>query len=352
MAGGGGTRLWPKSRLKKPKQLQALISSDSMIKTTTKRVLSLIPENKIYISTNKEHVQEIKKELPTIKNIIIEPYIRNTGPAIGLAALILSKKTDEPVAFLPSDHYIPDAENFCETLKIADLVAKKNFLVTIGIRPTDPDTGLGYIKIKSKPEKIILENSKKKQTKERIFYRVDKFIEKPTLERAKQFVSSGQYFWNAGIFVAKPSLILGLFKKHSLEIYRQLQIIDKNPSSLEKVYQSMENISIDYAIAEKAEKIAVIPADFEWSDIGNWARLLDKLSRETDENVVVGCEHYGIETKGCLIHGTERLVATIGLEDIIVVDTPDAVLVCHKNKAHKVKEIVEKLSADKRKEYL
>ncbi|MCX6806856.1 MAG: mannose-1-phosphate guanylyltransferase [Candidatus Berkelbacteria bacterium] len=339
MAGGGGTRLWPKSRIKKPKQLQSLISEESMVKNTVKRILPLIPKEKIYIATNKEHVKEIKKQIPEIKNIIKEPLIRNTGPCIALASLILSKKNEnEPAAFIPSDHHVGNESEFRRVLKLAAKTAEKDYLVTIGITPTEPDTGLGHIKM----GKSIGHGA----------FDVDKFIEKPNLETAKKFVKSGKYLWNGGIYVGKPRIILDLFKKHAPDIYKILQSIDKNPGTLTKEYAKMENISVDYAISEKAEKIAVVPGNLNWSDIGSWSKLLEVLSQNVGENVVVGCNHYGIDTESCLIHGSDRLIATIGLKDVIVVDTPDVVLVCHKDKAQDVKKIVEKLKEEKKDHYL
>jgi len=344
MAGGGGTRLWPKSRLKKPKQLQALISEESMLKNTISRLLPILPKEKIYIATNTAQIKAIKNEINGRINFIQEPFMRNTGPCMGLAALMM-KEQNEPTAFLPSDHYISDEKEFRRVLKKGAEVAKMDYLVTLGIRPTDPDTGLGYIKIKSKIEE-------QRAKTDYPVYQVEKFIEKPDLETAKKFQKNGGYLWNAGIFIAKPKIILSLFKKHAPIIYERLMNIAKNPKSLKREYEKMPNISFDYAIAEKAKKVAVIPSEFGWSDIGNWAKLLEKLSQASEENVVIGCEHYGIDTKGCLIHGTERLVATIGLNDIIVVDTPDAVLVCRKDRAQEVKKIVERLQKDKKEHYL
>jgi len=336
MAGGGGTRLWPKSRLKKPKQLQSLLGAESMLKNTIRRVLPIAPKEKIYIAANVAQVKELKKEISPIpiKNIILEPAMRNTGPCIGLAATLLSKKTDEPIVFLPSDQYIGNEKKFHKTLFKAKNAAEKNYLVTIGIRPSDPDTGLGYIKMGQKTDQEV--------------YEVEKFVEKPDLAAAKKFLLSGKYLWNAGMFVARPNVILKLFEKHAPQIYKHLEIIRKNPTKLQTEYTKIENISIDYAIAERAEKIAVVPGDFDWSDIGSWSRLLEKLSQKTGQNVVVGCAHYGVDTSGCLIHGTERVVATIGLKDVIVVDTPDVVLVCHKDKTQDVKKIVEKLKQEKK----
>ena len=338
MAGGSGTRLWPKSRIKKPKQLYALINSDSMIKNTVDRLLSIVSKDNIYIATNVAQAKEIRNELPKLKNnLIIEPYIRNTAPCIGLAAVMLKEK-DAPVAFLPSDHYIGRPKEFQKTLKKAFEFAKKDYLVLIGIKPTDPDTGLGYI---NSGEEL-----------ERGIYKVQKFTEKPDLKTAKKMLASGKYFWNGGMFIAKPSVILDLFKQHAPEIYKHLEKISHNPALLEKEYEKIENISFDYAIAEKADKVAVVPGDFSWSDIGNWGKLLEILTEKNKDNVVIGCEHYGVETSGCLIHGTERLVATVGLKDIIVVDTPDVVLVCNRDKAQQVKKIVEKIKEQRQDKYL
>ena len=328
MAGGSGTRLWPKSRIKKPKHLHALINRDSMIKNTVKRLLPMVAKSNIYLATNKEQAKEIAKELPGFKkNLIIEPAMRNTGPSVAWASSYLKNKA-EVIAFLPADHYIGKEEQFRKTLKHAFKVARKNYLTLIGIRPTDADTGLGYI-----------ESGAKIDAKA---YRVKRFVEKPDLATAKKYLASGKFFWNGGMFIAKPSVLLDLFEKHAPVILKHLK----------KNYDKVTNISFDYAIAEKAENVAVVPGDFGWSDIGNWGKLLKMLSKKDQDNVVVGCQHYGVETTGSLIHGTERLVATVGLKDIIVVDTPDVVLVCHKTRAQEVRSIVEKLKSKGKIKYL
>jgi len=332
MAGGSGTRLWPKSRIKKPKQLYALVNNESMIKNTVKRVLPVVPKENIYIATNIFQAKEIAKELPALKkNLIIEPAIRNTAPCIGLAALKLKEKA-EVIAFLPADHYIGKEKEFQKVLQKAFLVAQKDYLTLIGIRPTDPDTGLGYIRI----------NQKLKIKDPKDVFEVEKFVEKPDLKTAKEYLKSGRYLWNGGMFIAKPGVILDLLKKHAPEIF----------NGLAKDYEKLPNISFDYAVAEKAKKVAVIPGDFAWSDIGNWKKLFEMLSRKEGDTVAIGCAHFGVETSGCLIHGTDRLVATVGLKDIIVVDTPDVVLVCHKDKAQEVKKIVEGLKERGKEKYL
>ena len=338
MAGGSGTRLWPKSRIKKPKQLYALVNSESMIKNTVKRVLPVVAKENIYIATNTLQAEGIAKELPKLKdNLIIEPAIRNTGPSIALAADMLKNKA-EVIAFLPADHYIGKIKEFQRILQKGFETAKKNYLTLIGIRPTDPDTGLGYIQMGKRIDKDSFE--------------VLQFVEKPDLKTAKEYLKSGQFLWNGGMFIGKPKVILDLFKIHAPKMYEHLKKIGDNPDILIKEYEKMPNISFDYAIAERAKNVAVVAGDFAWSDIGNWKKLLEMLSKKSGDNVVVGCQHYGVETTGSLIHGTDRLVATIGLKDIIVVDTPDAVLICHKDKAQEVRKIVERLKKEKKNHYL
>lgn len=328
MAGGSGTRLWPKSRIKKPKQLYALVNNESMIKNTVKRLAPVVGLKNIYIATNALQTKDIARELPKLKhNLIIEPAIRNTAPSIGLAALKLKGKA-EVIAFLPADHYIGKEKEFQQILEKAFEVAKRDYLTLIGIRPSDPDTGLGYIQMGKKIDKDSFE--------------VSRFVEKPNLDTAKKYLGSGQYLWNGGMFIARPEVILNLFKKHAPIIFRGLL----------KNYERLPNISFDYAIAEKAKNVAVIPGDFAWSDIGNWKKLFEMLSKKEGDTVAVGCAHYGVDTTGCLIHGTDRLVATVGLKDIIVVDTPDVVLVCHKDKAQEVKKIVEDLKRQGKENYL
>jgi len=338
MAGGAGTRLWPKSRVKKPKQLHALINQDSMLKNTVDRLLPIVPKANIYIATNTTQARDIARELPELKkNLIIEPLIRNTAPCIGLAALKLKDRA-EVIAFLPADHYIGKEKEFQKILQKAFKLAKNDYLALIGIRPTDPDTGLGYIKMGKNIDADT--------------YQVEKFVEKPDLETAKEYLKSGQYLWNGGMFIAKPKVILELFKKHTPVIYRRLARIAKNPQNLTLEYEKMPNISFDYAIAERAKNVVVVAGDFAWSDIGNWSKLLEMLAKKVGDNVVIGCEHYGVETSGTLIHGTDRLVATVGVKDIIVVDTPDVVLVCNKTHAQDVKKIVEELKLKRKEKYL
>jgi len=328
MAGGSGTRLWPKSRIKKPKQLYALINQDSMIKNTFNRLAPVVGKNNIFIATNINQAKMIAKELPELKNhLIIEPAIRNTAPAIALAAQKLKNKA-KVIAFLPADHYIGNEKEFQNVLRKAFDVAEKDYLTLIGIRPTDADTGLGYIKMGKNISSGV--------------FQVEKFVEKPDLKTAKKYLASGKFLWNGGMFIVKPAILLDLFKKHAPEIIKN---IDKN-------YEKSPNISFDYAISEKASNVAVLPGDFTWSDVGNWNKILEMLSKKSGENVVVGCEHYGVDTTGSLIHGAERLVATVGLKDIIVVDTPDVVLVCHKDKAQDVKKIVEELKNQGKTSYL
>ncbi|MBI2588490.1 mannose-1-phosphate guanylyltransferase, partial [Candidatus Berkelbacteria bacterium] len=244
-------------------------------------------------------------------------------------------------AFLPSDHFMAKATEFRRVLKKAFALAQKNQnTVLLGLRPTYPETGYGYIKIKSKSRVTLGQD-----------YPVSQFVEKPNLKTAEKYVLSGNYFWNAGIFIWEIKTLLGLFQKHQPEIYQGLLEIQKNPQNLRLTFQNFPNISIDYALAERAKNIRVIPADLGWSDIGHFGALQAISPNDPNSNVVRG-RHLGLDTKNSLIHGLNRLIVTIGLENMIVVDEKDALLICPVNRAQDVKKIVEQLKKEGRQEYL
>lgn len=350
LAGGGGTRLWPKSRLKNPKQLQPLINKDSMLKNTVLRLAPLLPKQNIFIAINEKQATLVKKQLPGLsKNILAEPFLKNTAAAIGLATVVIRKKDpDAIIAVLPSDHFIQKEAEFCRLLKIAFKEAEKDQIILLGIKPERPETGYGHIKISSK-----LKTQRPKQ-----IYPVEKFVEKPDLETAKEYIKSDQYLWNAGMFIYKAGFMLSEFKKYLPKTYHRLCDIEKALGTknerrvIEKEYQNVDEISIDYGIIEKAKNLAVIAADIGWSDIGSWAALYEILAQKPGENIIKNAEHLGIDTRGCLIYGNKRLIATVGLSDCVIIDTPDTLLVCSMNKAQDVKKIVEKLKEKGKKEYL
>ena len=352
MAGGKGERFWPKSRMNMPKQFLSLTDDGkSMIQHTVERLKGLVDIQNMYIVTNEiykdlvlEHIPDIPKE-----NIIIEPVTKNTAPCIGLAAIHIAKKNpDSKMIILPSDHLIKFNEIFIDTLKIAlDVVEKGDNLATIGITPNYPETGYGYINF-----------TKGESFKDSAnIYEVLRFVEKPNLEKAKEYLTSGEYLWNSGIFVWKASTILKNFKEYLPEIYEGLQKIGESINTgkyeevLKKEFPNLPSESIDYGIMEKAKNIYVIPGNFGWDDVGSWLSLERINKTNQDGNVITG-NVISIKTKNTIIQGSDKLIATIGLEDIVIVDTDDVTLICHKDNTQEVKEIINNLKICNRNEYL
>ena len=352
MAGGKGERFWPKSRMNMPKQFLSLTDDGkSMIQHTVERLKGLVDIQNMYIVTNEiykdlvlEHIPDIPKE-----NIIIEPVAKNTAPCIGLAAIHIAKKDiNSKMIILPSDHLIKFNEIFIDTLKTAlDVVEKGDNLVTIGITPNYPETGYGYINF-----------TKGESFKDSAnLYEVLRFVEKPNLEKAKEYLTSGQYLWNSGMFVWRASTILKNFKEYLPEIYEGLQKIgesigtEKYEEVLKKEFSNLPSESIDYGIMEKARNIYVIPGNFGWDDVGSWLSL-GRINKTNQDGNVINGNVISIKTKNSIIQGNEKLIATIGLEDIVIVDTDDVTLICHKNNTQEVKEVINNLKICNRNEYL
>ena len=353
MAGGQGTRLWPLSRKSKPKQLQSFISDKTLIAETYERLLPLFPAEKIYISTTSEYQDEIKKLLPEIpeENYVIEPYPMGTAAACGLATEIIYKKDPAAsVIFLPSDHTIKDGRKFLDIIKFAETMVDKHsdHILTIGINPTKPDTGLGYIQMDSQIEKS---NGFKA-------FSVKRFIEKPDLEKAQQYVASWEYLWNAGIFIWNAKYMLSLFEKDLPKTFGVLEKIGaaygkaSYPKILIAEYKKADDTSIDYGIMEKNKNILVIPGDFGWSDIGSWGTLLEVLSQVHDSNVISRGHHVGVDDLNVLVMAGDKMIATVGLTDVVIVDTPDALLICDSKASHKVKDLITKLKSEGKHLYL
>jgi len=349
LAGGTGTRLWPLSRREKPKQFQKLTSDKTMFQETIER-LDFLEKKDIYIATNESFAKEVMKEAPEIpkKNIIIEPALRDTAPCIGLAATYIAKDhPDEVMAVIYADHLIKNKAKFIKNLKIAEKIAKEDdTLNIIEVKAKYPNTNLGYVKI----GKMI------KTVDGSDIYSFEKFTEKPDLATAKKFLESYKYLWNTGLYVWKVSTILDQYKYHQSKMYYNLMKIqltigtEKEKKVLKNHYSKCDKISIDYAIMEKVEKskVRIIPADFGWNDIGTWESLHDELTKSSKENIKKG-ENLLIDVEGSLVYGPkDKLIATIGLKDVIVVDTKDALLICKKNKSQDVKKIVEKLKENKK----
>ena len=352
MAGGKGERFWPKSRTNLPKQFLSLTNDGkSMIQHTVERLEGLVELENVYVVTNKLYEELIVEHIPNLplENIIIEPEAKNTAPCIGLAAVHIAKKNPESkMIVLPSDHLIKFNEIFLDTLKLGlEVVEDDENIVTIGITPNYPETGYGYINFKKGVSPHEITN----------VYEVLRFVEKPDLERAKQYLTSGEYLWNSGIFIWKVSTILKCFEDFLPEIYTGLKEIEttiyteKYLEILKKVFSEIPSESIDYGIMEKAKNIYVIPGNFGWDDVGSWLSLERINNTNQDGNIISG-NVVTVKTKNSIIQGSKKLIATIGLEDIIIVDTDDALLICNKDNTQEVKEVIANLKLSNKTEYL
>lgn len=349
MAGGKGERFWPRSRVSLPKQFLSLTDDGkTMIQLTVERISPLVNIEDVYIATNKNYRELVKQQLPGIpeENILCEPVGRNTAPCIGLGAAHVAKKYDDATMIvLASDHLIKNNEIFTETFTQACEVAEKGEnLVTIGITPNYPETGYGYIKYDQ-------------NTKEGSAYAVEKFVEKPVLEVAKEYLADGHYLWNSGMFVWKVSTILNNFKKLLPESYAALMKIKESVGTadeeavLNKEFMNLEAESVDYAIMEKADNIYIIPGNFGWDDIGSWLAV-GRIKKTDDDNNVVNGNVVTVNTKNCVIEGADKLIATVGLRDVVVVDTKDATLISTKENAGEIKKVLAKLRETGKNQYL
>lgn len=349
MAGGRGERFWPKSRKNLPKQFLSLTDDGkTMIQLTVERILPLVDIEDIYISTNKDYEPLVLEQLPNIpkKNILCEPVSRNTAPCIGLGAIHIAKKYDDAIMMvLPSDHLIKYNSMFLNTLRDAIDTAQKNSnLLTVGITPDCPETGYGYIKFN--PD--ICDGRA---------FQVDRFVEKPNLETAKEYLASDEYLWNSGMFVWKVSSILGKIKEFMPETYEGLNIIskaigtDEEELTLEKEYRNFTSISIDYGIMEKSNNIYTIPGTFGWDDVGSWLAI-ERIKKTNEFGNVVSGDVITIDSKNCIVEGGKKLIATVGIEDLIIVDTEDATLICAKDSAGGIKKIIDNLKICNRDEFI
>jgi len=337
MAGGRGERFWPKSRKENPKQFLSLNGNGSLILDTVNRIKGYVSYRDIYVVTLKEYEERIRKLIPEIpqNNIIVEPVGKNTAACIGLSLLHMRDVSDPTVIVLPSDHYISDNRSFVSTLKKAVEVSERvpDTVITIGIRPTRPETGYGYIK--RKKEKVYLNTA----------YAVERFVEKPKFETALFYLRSGDYLWNSGIFIFKKSTMEKALKEYMPSLWSGLVRIreamgrEDFKEVLEREYSKFENISIDYGVMEKYSNIAVIPAAFSWDDLGSWRSLERIMDKDEDGNVILG-NVVCVDTKNSIVESNGRLVALVGVEDMIVVDTHDAVLVCRKDRDQSIKDLL------------
>jgi mannose-1-phosphate guanylyltransferase len=354
LAGGGGTRLWPLSRKDNPKQFHALVGNKSLLQMTYERMkkISGTTRNDIFISTNTTFSSKVKKQISLPKNhIILEPAKRDNAAAIGLAALSILKQCGDPtevVGMFPSDHLIQNTTAFSHAIALASQVARehKGSLVTLGIRPTYPETGFGYIEMSNE---IIASHPQKKMDA----YRVLSFKEKPDQKTAEQLVNSFRFLWNSGIYFFRLDTILDLYKRHLPKIYAQLMLIEKylgtkgEKAMLQKIYPSLEATSIDYGISEKTKDVFVVPVDnLEWSDVGHFKSLWNVLPKDKNGNVIEGKKVILHHTKNSLMYSHSRMVVCLGLDNTIVVDTGDTILITTKEESQNIKELLKRMESE------
>ncbi len=334
LAGGSGSRLWPLSRELYPKQLLNLVSNESLLQTTFERLNHCMPKENIISATNTKHVANVRMQLSELtENPIIlgEPVAKNTAPAIVLATkYIMQKSASDPVILaVPSDLLIKDNEKFVSTIKKGEKLAQEGYIVTFGIKPDYPETGYGYI-----------------DTAEKIGdgFKVKKFVEKPNLETAKEYLKQDTFYWNSGIFMFKASTILNETIKHAPEIAKVSEEFDFSESNQIPFinFDKMPNISIDYAVMEKSDNIALVKLESDWYDIGSWQAIYNVSKKDENGNVFVG-HVLDQNSKNSFVYASSKLVTTIGLEDTVIVETEDAILACKKDKTQEVKQIYETL---------
>ena len=335
LAGGSGSRLWPLSRELYPKQLLNIQKTESLLQSTFLRLKECMPVENIISITGVKHSANVRYQLTSLSEspmVLSEPIAKNTAPAIILAGKYISEisKSDPVILVVPSDHMIEDSVAFAQTVKEGERLAELGYIVTFGIKPSYPETGYGYVNITNEK----LENG----------FKVKRFVEKPNTDLAKEYISDGNYFWNSGIFMFKASVLLQEAEKCAPEIYGLLQNFDftKSAEIPFMEFNKMPNISIDYAVMEKSDKIALVQLKSDWNDLGSWKSIYDVSQKDSDGNVKIG--HVLDEgSKNSFMYSSSKLVATIGLEDVVVVETEDAILACKADKTQDVKKIFETL---------
>lgn len=344
LAGGSGTRLWPLSRSQRPKQLLALQGERSLLQDTVERFAPLVPPDRVIIMTEGSHANGIREQLPDVPadNILVEPVRRGTAGSLALAAAVI--RCREPDALMiseHSDHFVPEEDEFRRTLAAAlDAADRTRNLILMGIEPAFPSTQYGYI-----------EAGETLLPGEYPVRKVVRFVEKPDLERARRFASSGRHFWNPGVFVWRVDVLLDEFTRLQPGIKERIDALaarmeaGERETALNEIYPTVPVDTIDVGILEQSDRVAVIPARFRWSDIGSWGELMDILPRDESGNVVRGT-HLGLGTRDSLVFATSRPVATVGLENMVVVETADVVLVCPRDRVQDVKKLVERLALD------
>lgn len=349
MAGGSGTRFWPLSRRERPKQLLPLgPGDDSLVLATARRIRDLVPPERVLIVTAERLAEATAKELPEVprENILAEPAARNTAPCVGWAAAHVRRRDPDGVLMvLPADHYIGDPKSYLEVLETAIVAAASGELVTVGIRPTRPETGYGYVEVGEEMTPGV--------------HRARRFVEKPNRQRAEQFLASGSFLWNSGMFFFKASAVLDAMATHLPGLSVELAAFDAAAAKGEEAalvrarYGELPAVSIDHGLMEKASQVAVVPGSFDWSDLGSWTTAWELADRDEQDNAVPA-ETVLVDAEGCYVHTDEpdKVVALVGVRDLVVVDTKDALLVVPRAHAQQVKDIVAALEARGDEEHL
>jgi mannose-1-phosphate guanylyltransferase/mannose-6-phosphate isomerase len=343
LCGGSGTRLWPLSRTLRPKQLLALNGEQTLLQQTAKRLAHRVEPSHLFTVTHEDHKFEVKGQLaelfpPAIANVLAEPFAKNTLPAIAWATYQIYQQDENAiVGVFASDHAIDNEAAFLHAWQTAEQVAEQDYLVLLGIKPHEPATGYGYIKPKDLlPTEGLLS-----------VHAVEQFVEKPNIEKAKRFVSDG-YLWNSGMFVFKASTFMRMLEKYQPDIYKLSCMI--NQQNLAETYSQFPSLSMDYGLAEElvkhAEKLAVVPVDMAWSDLGSWDSIYARHAKDANNNVTHG-EVINLDTKNSLIWSESKMLATLGLDNVVVIQTADATLICDRSRSEDIKALVTKVKAHK-----
>jgi mannose-1-phosphate guanylyltransferase / mannose-6-phosphate isomerase len=331
LCGGSGTRLWPLSRTLRPKQLLALNGKETLLQQTAMRLLAHVPAQHLYTVTHEDHKFEVKGQLAevapeAIGNVLAEPCARNTLPAIAWAVNQIHQQDKEAIiGVFASDHAIDNQSAFIEAWQTAETIAEQDYLVLLGIKPDAPATGYGYIK----PSKQITDGHMPA-------FEVAQFVEKPEAQTAKQYVEKG-YLWNSGMFVFKASVFMQMLTQYQPEMASQLS--NMTAENFAQTYANFANLSMDYGLAEKAEKIAVVPVDMAWSDLGSWESIYQKQTKDENNNVMHG-DVFAQDTTNSLLWSQSNLLATAGLDNVVVIQTADATLVCDRSRTEEIKSLV------------
>lgn len=345
MAGGIGSRFWPQSRMDNPKQFLKVFGDSTLIQNTVARLQGLIPPERVFVVTHRRYVDQTREQLPAVpqENILAEPIARNTAPCIAFAAVkLMARDPEATMVVLPADHVIRNVAHFQNVLRVAIAKAQEDrTLVTIGINPTHPETGYGYIQFEGQGDGA---------SDEPVPHPVRTFAEKPDMATAERFLDSGDFLWNSGMFVWRADTILEEMGRHLPQAYEAFEPLSeavgtpREEKALEEAYSHSPHISIDYGVMERAEKVYVVPASFGWNDVGDWRAVYDLSEKNGHGNALMGnvIVH---DSSRCLVQADERLVVLVGIHDAVVVDTGDAVLICNRESAQQVKNVVDYLHA-------